>query len=492
MGFEVTEERHNERLHLSRPLCGRAGEPRRVIPPRVRRLNVMSVRQALSSGLALAVLSVIACGCRPAVTLRSDAVSADTVLVAPPVGERALDRASILSALDQVRPGGTILFAPGTYLVGEMIPIETPRITMQGDPEGTTLRACEPDEYHALEQDLAGAIEEMEFWAIVSRCGMFNLTGGHVAIRGFTFEYTRLGILLGCCHREQVLRPTDGGYRIEENTFRNVGNGIRAMLDSTIPSVIRDNRFINVFHALSAPQASHIHFLDNDMAVPEPSRVPAMGYPSFAIAINALTERGICEHNLVARNRIEGHPTGIRIGAGPGGICRDNVIRNNTIIASRVQLPTAPIYDDEPIVTNNADQTFFGVPVELRTWPDRTGQLGVLENNLIEGNRVVGAHGVAILVSRGSRGRVVNNEIVGVATLDPFPGNFLGPRPDWPEANGSGIWISAGSEENEIAGNTFVNVAAHSVVVAGDRNVVELRGAEDSIRDLGNGNQVRR
>lgn len=40
--------------------------------------------------------------------------AADTVHVAPPTGEREVDRASILIALDQVEPGGTVLFAPGT------------------------------------------------------------------------------------------------------------------------------------------------------------------------------------------------------------------------------------------------------------------------------------------------------------------------------------------------------------------------------------------
>jgi hypothetical protein len=31
---------------------------------------------------------------------------------------------------------------------------------------------------------------------------------------------------------------------------------------------------------------------------------------------------------------------------------------------------------------------------------------------------------------------------MGAALLDPFPGNILGPRPEWKEANGSGLWIA--------------------------------------------------
>ncbi|HUG42078.1 MAG TPA: NosD domain-containing protein, partial [Longimicrobiales bacterium] len=416
------------------------------------------------SGLAL----VLAAGCAaasfpPGADGGSDA---SVVRVAAPTGDQAADRANILAALDRVRPGGTVQFAPGAYLVGEMIPIETPRITIQGHPHGTTLRACEPDEYHQMELTVSRSTDEDEHWASGTRCGTFMLTGGHVAIRGFTFEYTRLGLLLGCCHRGGVMRPSDGGYRIEENTFRNVGNGIRAMLDATVPSVIRGNRFINVFHALSAQQASYLHFIDNDVSVPEPHRVPAMGYPSFAVAINASADGGICEHNLVSGNRIEGHPIAIRIGTRQGNSCRNNEIRDNTIAAWRVPLPAARIYDDEPLITDEADSTFFGVPLQLVNWSDTTGQ-SVLENNVIEGNRVTGAQGLAILLSHASRNRVVNNTIIGVAVLDPFPGNVLGRRPEWSEANGSAIWISPGSEDNEIIGNIFDSVVSHAVVLEG-------------------------
>jgi hypothetical protein len=107
--------------------------------------------------------------------------------------------------------------------------------------------------------------------------------------------------------------------------------------------VIRGNRFINVFHALSAPQASHLHFIENDISVPEPHLVPAMGYPSFAVAISALADGGICEHNVISDNRIEGHPIAIRSGTRPGNTCRNNQIRNNTIRVSLVSLPASPI-----------------------------------------------------------------------------------------------------------------------------------------------------
>jgi hypothetical protein len=414
-----------------------------------------------------------------------------TIVVAPPTGDRERDRASIRAALDEVRPGGTVQFATGTYLVGELVPIETPRITLLGDPRGTTLRACDPDEYLQMELAVAAARTDDEAWAAVTRCGMFMLTGGRVTVRGFTFEYTRLGLLLGCCHRGGVLRRTDGGYVIEDNTFRNLGNGIRAMLDSPVPSVIRGNRFVNVFHALSAPQVSHLRFVANDISVPDPRGVPAMGYPSFAVAINALGGAASCEHNLVAGNRIEGHPIAIKMVAGPGSACRYNVIRDNVIIASRVPLPASRIYEREPRIADPADPSFSGVPLQLVNGGGTGGPAGVLENNRIEGNRVIGAQGLSILVWRASRNRIAENALAGVAALDPFPGNVLGfPYPESPAANGAGIWISPGSDANEIVGNTFADVGGHAVVLEGDRNRVEPQDLAHTVLDLGRDNRV--
>jgi hypothetical protein len=61
---------------------------------------------------------------------------------------------------------------------------------------------------------------------------------------------------------------------------------------------------------------------------------------------------------------------------------------------------------------------------------------------------------------------------------------------DWRTANGSGIWVSRGSDENELMGNTFQDIAAHAIVLEGDRNRVEIRRAGDTVRDVGNDNRV--
>jgi pimeloyl-ACP methyl ester carboxylesterase len=241
--------------------------------------------------------------------------------------------------------------------------------------------------------------------------------------------------------------------------------------------VIRGNRFINTFHAISA-MGGHLHVLENDISVPEPQRVPGVGHPSFAISFCG-------DHNLVARNRIEGHPDGIELSAWGKG-CRHNVIRDNTIKVRRVPLPGSRLYPDLARITDVADSTIVGVPLLLT---NGTGE-APLEDNLIERNRFLGAEGIAIELSGGARNRILDNSFSAIRVRDPFPGNGLGAPPAWEIANGSAIWVSPGSEQNEIRGNTFDEIASYMVVLEGDRNVVEVRGAGDGVRDLGSGNRV--
>jgi hypothetical protein len=71
--------------------------------------------------------------------------AADTVHVAPPTGAAATDRANILAALEVLEPGSTLLFAPGAYWIGgAFIRVPVPDVILQGHPDGTTLRGCEP------------------------------------------------------------------------------------------------------------------------------------------------------------------------------------------------------------------------------------------------------------------------------------------------------------------------------------------------------------
>jgi parallel beta-helix repeat protein len=196
---------------------------------------------------------------------------------------------------------------------------------------------------------------------------------------------------------------------------------------------------------------------------------------------------------VVAGNRIDGVTEGIMVTANePGVICRNNVIRDNTIAIRRAHPPTVP----GPVpIHDEADSTVVGVPLALRGLAGES----TLEDNLIEGNVIVGAEGLGIEVRNASRNRIVNNTVTRVVRREPFPGNtiaalpILGGAPDaWRDANGSGIWVSPGSDGNEIVGNIFEEIAGSAVVIQGDNNQVEVQGEDDAVRDLGTGNRVTR
>jgi hypothetical protein len=465
---------------------------------------------------ALLTLSALVMGCAspsqgpPSASAPGAAASIPAVVyVAAPIGEREANRAAILAALEQVEPGGTVQFAAGTYLVGPIIRIDMPGITLLGHPDGTVLRGCELDEYEAMELDFIAAFDRDGVNAdtgILRRCGQFHLTGGGVTVRGFTFERSRLGLVLGCCEQEQVVRSLAGGYVVEENTFRNTGNSIRALLLSEEPTVIRRNGFTNAFHALSA-SGSRIHFIENRVTVPEPASVPFETHPGFGVAIGAFLSTmevdgtppiESCAENVIAGNWVEGHPDAVILIAPPGMSCRENVIRDNTLIATRVPRPAVWRFEEIWPISDPDDPTFVGIP--LRLWGNDGADLpaelveeglmpGRIERTIVEGNRIQGADGLGIQLILASGSKVIDNTISRVRVRDPFPGNDTDTE-RWKAANGSAIWVSPGSDENEILGNTFAEIAGSAVHVEGDRNRVELGGIGDTVRDQGRENRV--
>lgn len=426
--------------------------------------------------------------------LHAGAAGSDTVYVAPPTREMEADRASILAAVGTVQPGGIVQFAPGTYLIGEFLQVSTPRVTLQGHPEGTTLRGCDPAVFGDVE-------------AAVAACNGLALTGERQTVRGLTFEHMWQALWVGCClelaggENEPGTRHV-GGHLVEENTFRASVNGFRVIGDSPEPVLVRDNDFVNVWHA-GAVNGRTAHILGNRISVPDAAQVPPNGFPGLALVITSYDTRldraFTCAGNIVAGNRVEGHPEGIAILAlRAGAICRDNVIRENTIRVDRVGFTGTPW--GVTGIGDPADSTLVGVPIalsdlsaqttEIFGLPAEPGDEVLIQDNLIEGNRIVGAEGLGIQNLRASGNRIVDNIITGVAVRDPFPGNTMYVPPPWGEANGSGIWVSPGSDSNEIVGNTFEKVAGAEVFVEGDRNRVELRSPTDSVRDLGRGNEV--
>jgi proline iminopeptidase len=391
--------------------------------------------------------------------------SVDTLFVASPTGERETDRASILAALAEVRPGGTVQFAAGTYLMGgAIIRVTVPRVTLLGHPDGTTLRGCDPGEFPW--EDIT------EFG---NNCNAIELAGWQQTVHNLTFEHAFWALHVGCCWDALEKRGVDGGHLIEGNTFRSSSNAVRVHGFWSEPTIIRNNVLLNNWHSVQI-YGGTVHLLDNDISVPEPEKVQLWGFPMEGVHLASPLDlhegvqgvRRTCENNVVAGNRIHGVTEGIMVTANePGIICRNNVIRDNTITVRRARPPTMPGFIR---VNDQADSTVIGVPLALRGVAGES----TLEDNLIEGNVIVGAEGLGIEIRHASRNRIVKNTVTGVVRREPFPGNsfitmpLIGGDPvGWRTANGAGIWISPGSEGNDVAGNVFEGIAGSSVVREG-------------------------
>lgn len=421
-------------------------------------------------------------------------LSADTVHVAPPAGETETDRANVQAAFDAVQAGGTVLFEPGTYLLGAGVQLTVPDVTVLGHTDGTVLRGCNPEEF-----------DEIGMPAMVFGCTGFYIQTQRQTIRGLTFEYMWHGIVVGPYPTTleegmammQSGEPEDpypaGGQRIEGNTFRASANGLRVTDSDVEVSIVRDNDFIDVYHAIGIYGAP-LHFLDNRIRVTEPERIPNSRHPGSAILISAGATK-TCAQHVVSGNTISGYHDGIYVMAMRGEVCRGIELRDNTVEVRRVSAPR-----EWPVIDPTAeDTTVVGIPISLvnitqvvpRPGASEDDPEGVLEDILVEGNRIIGAEGLGIEVLNASRNRIVGNTITQIERREPFPGNNWGfLPPTWETANGSAIWVSAGSEGNVIAGNTFEAIAGEAVVVEGDRNEVMLRSTDNTVRDLGSSNRV--
>jgi parallel beta-helix repeat protein len=343
---------------------------------------------------------------------------ANVVQVAPPTGNHTTDRANIMAAFAQVQPGGTVQFQHGTYLIGSQVPfswddivVSVPRITLRGHPGGTTLQGCT-------------AVETPWPWGA---CTGLVLNGGHQTVRNLTFANMEYAIVLGIGNTQV------GGYLVESNTFRDTYDGVVGVGDWPQPAVIRNNRFINLGFAIFTFGRTY-HVFDNDMSAPQPELIPFGTAVTGLRAVASPDWSGPCDHNVIARNRIDGYNYGIEVLTGAYS-CSHNVIRDNTIRATGVFPWT------------------YGSGVELGDYSDEGN---FLQHNLIQGNQVLGAKGMGILV-QASRNRVVNNTISDVALFEDF---------------GLAEGILVFGHDNQIVANTFANIPNFTTMLWSNHNHV--------------------
>ncbi|MBL8896226.1 MAG: hypothetical protein JNM84_01300 [Planctomycetes bacterium] len=394
------------------------------------------------------------------------------VEVAPPTGDRERDRASVRDAFDRVQPGGTVQFAVGTYLIGgEPMELRTSDVTLRGDSGGTVLRGCG-------DAQLASMSEEDYFG---SCCGL-ALSGGRQQVRALTFEgFTASLTILAPFESSarSALPNTEGGHVVEGNTFRN-STTVEVHVDADAAVLIRGNTFRNTYHAV-AICGRNVHVLSNDVAAPEPWQVP-FGWPSIAIGVRP--DPGVpCSGNRIEGNAIEGHTDAVILGVlppdGPGAVCEGNIVRGNTV---RVRPLVYPEFVGPPL----AGQPLSGVPirllnlqqavlegtVKLRTPPDSPPwpaafAHSVLRGNVIEGNYITGAIGVAIELIHASDNQLANNRIEGTVKLAPEELERLASAP--PFGIGPGFWRTQPDAASANGSEVYSAPAKASSAGTGDR-----------------------
>jgi hypothetical protein len=419
-------------------------------------------RRGLALGLLAPLVALLAVGCADhAPPLDPEAAhplaaagGPHVVHVAPPTGDVDIDRASIIAALEAVQPGGTVQFAPGTYVIGieglfEWIRVTVPRVTLQGHPDGTTLQGCHPDGDPVF---LGG-------------CVGLQLVGGRQTVRDLTFEYFNQPLIVGFFLFREAAQHQIGGYRIENNTFRNSMWGVRMFGQWSQLTVVRHNTFLNVASAVQMFGRT-AHVIDNHISAPDPGQIPHFFLAELGIDLFTRDDlqTGPCDDNLVARNHIEGFSFGIGMWGLSAAGCRHNTIRGNTLVD----------------IMEVDDYEWPGAAIWMENW---TADSELFASTLIEGNHIDGVQGQGMYAYRGSRIRVVNNTIHDVVRSQ-YTVGYLG------ESNGAGTWLSPESTENRIQANLFAGNEAGDVVLEGDYNHVATRSASDVVRDLGIGNRV--
>jgi len=362
------------------------------------------------------------------------------IFVAPPTGDFQTDRASVKAAVAQTEPGDIVQFAAGTYVIGSDVPwdgivVDVPGITLQGHPDGTTLKGG--DNITMAGQYLG-----------------FTLTGGHQTVRGLTFDSFAWTVL----YLNSSLYSEKGGYRIEHNTFRNSTIGIMYQGQSEEISNIQHNVFDNI-GAATWVYGKTCYFKWNKVIASDPYKVPVWGYPATVGGVSAWYTP--CDNNIFAHNILDGISDGIILAVAfaesDEASCNNNLIIGNKFLHQE-------IYTEDDL----------GTMVMLFSTPGKS-----FEDNRILNNTYLGSGGIGIYSEGGSNTTFANNKIKGAREYSP---SF------W--QTGIGIYLDENSDRNRLEKNKFHDNDLYDIALYGDYNTVITSSRNDNVLDNGEGNQV--
>ncbi|MFH4966567.1 right-handed parallel beta-helix repeat-containing protein [Gaetbulibacter sp. M240] len=257
-----------------------------------------------------------------------------TIVVPMPSGNETIDRELIVSKLIELKPGDTLQFSSGTYLISNKIQIDINGITLKGNPNKTIIRGCHPDDFT---EHLYG----------IFNCGGFELVGQGITVENFIFEYAWHGLMIGCCLPDDLEQLESGaniqieqygGHLIKNNLFRYNSTGIRVVGINPNTVVIRDNIFQDNYHGLTI-NGSNVLVKGNRFYSIEPEKIPidsaidnAIGVLPFSSMFppeNQPELNGDCQDIEIIENTIEKIANDIRIN--DFNLCKNVIVKDNII-----------------------------------------------------------------------------------------------------------------------------------------------------------------
>ncbi|MDH3577209.1 MAG: hypothetical protein OEO71_05235 [Gammaproteobacteria bacterium] len=264
----------------------------------------------------------------------STVAAAKTVHVPKPTGVPSVDWHNIQATLDSAKAGDKVRFRKGVYVLGtdsDFLVVDAPQIRLIGHQRGTTIIGGQvlPIEGEPGSPYLGGNRSLLQ-----SPPRGFHLTGDKQSISNIRFEGFRTSILIGFGNFVDT-----GGYVVEDCEFIDSMYGIQAHVESDDVSAIRGNSFINNMYGYMISGGKY-HVSYNYSASPEPERIPVDGYthasgslqagnPFFGSPFFDEGQAPISENNVFEHNIVDGVEDGIQLAALPGGLIRNNLIRNN-------------------------------------------------------------------------------------------------------------------------------------------------------------------
>ena len=163
--------------------------------------------------------------------------------------------------------------------------------------------------------------------------------------------------------------------------------------------------------------------------------------------------------------------------AGPN-VCENNLLEGNTVVGNADGFILVDCHNNTVRKNKFVDQVLFPGDDVFESFDSGSMVVGIspdFQNNLIERNELHGSPGIGIAIEEGTGNQILDNKFHKVTAGDraPFEGSLLGL-----DLGGTGVLLFPGTTGNQVCRNSFTKVTT-AVVNLGE-NLVCARDAADA------------